>query len=58
VNRVAEHVFIGHSGSVAGYMAMAYVQPQAGIGIVILRNENAPGIEKLLDLFMHKLEVK
>ncbi len=58
VNRVGEHMFIGHPGSVSGYMAMAYVQPQAGIGIVILRNENVPGAEKLLDLFMHKLEVK
>jgi len=54
----AGHIFVGHSGGVAGYTAMAYFQPAAKTGIIILRNESALGMEKLLDAFAQKLEVK
>ena len=58
IENKAGHVFVGHSGGVAGYTAMAYFQPNAKTGIIILRNESALGMEKLLDVFAQKLEVK
>src|SRR5882724_4572909 len=58
IQNKAGHIFVGHSGGVAGYTAMAYFQPAAKTGIIILRNESALGMEKLLDAFAQKLEVK
>lgn len=58
VQRMEGHDFIGHSGAVAGYVAMAFFQPVAGTGIVILHNELSPGMEKLMEAFAQKLEVK
>ena len=56
--RSGENVFLGHTGSVAGYTALAFVQLRAGVGIVVLRNEDGPEIQKLLDVFTQNLEVK
>lgn len=52
------HVFVGHSGGVSGYSGMAYVQPAAQTGIIVLRNESALGMEKLMQVFAQNLEVK
>jgi CubicO group peptidase (beta-lactamase class C family) len=52
------HVFVGHSGGVSGYSALAYVQPVAQTGIIVLRNESALGMEKLMQVFAKTLEVK
>jgi len=56
--RLSGHVFIGHSGGVSGYSAMAYFQPEAQTGIIILRNESAMGMEKLMQVFAQALKVK
>ena len=58
IERNAGHVFIGHSGAVSGYLAMAMFEPTAETGIVILHNEIAPGMEKLMQAFMKTLPVK
>ena len=58
VQRQAGHVFIGHSGGVAGYLTMAMFQPTAETGIIILHNEIAPGIQKLMEIFTKTLPVK
>jgi CubicO group peptidase (beta-lactamase class C family) len=50
--------FIGHSGAVAGYAAWALFEPHANVGIVILDNANDGKGFKLMDIFVHKLEVK
>ena len=52
------HVFVGHSGGVSGYSALAYVQPAAQTGIIVLRNESALGMEELMRVFAKTLEVK
>lgn len=58
VQRNQGHVLVGHSGAVAGYVAAAMFQPSAGTGIIILHNEIAPGMEKLMQAFMKTLPVK
>lgn len=58
VQRQAGHVFIGHSGAVAGYVALAMFQPTAETGIIILHNEIAPGMQKLMEVFTRALPVK
>jgi CubicO group peptidase (beta-lactamase class C family) len=58
VQRQAGHVFIGHSGAVAGYLALAMYQPAAETGIIILHNEIAPGMQKLMEVFTKTLPVK
>jgi hypothetical protein len=58
IERNEGHVFIGHSGAVAGYLAMAMFQPTAETGIIVLHNEIAPGMEKLMQAFMKTLPVK
>jgi CubicO group peptidase (beta-lactamase class C family) len=52
------HVFIGHSGGVSGYSAMAFFQPDAETGLIILRNESALGMDKLMRVFAQNLQVK
>ncbi len=58
IQRADGHVFVGHSGSVAGYLAVAMFQPTAGTGIIILHNELAPGMQKLMEVFTRTLPVK
>lgn len=58
VLNMSGHVFVGHSGGVSGYSALAYVQPAAQTGIIVLRNESALGMEKLMQVFMKTLPVK
>jgi CubicO group peptidase (beta-lactamase class C family) len=36
--RRGEHVFLGHSGSVAGYTAQAWIHPASKTGLIVLRN--------------------
>ena len=36
--RRGEHVFIGHSGSVAGYTAQAWIHAASKTGVIVLRN--------------------
>jgi CubicO group peptidase (beta-lactamase class C family) len=50
--------FMGHSGAVSGYPAWAFFEPHANVGIIILDNANDGKGFKLMDIFMHKLEVK
>jgi CubicO group peptidase (beta-lactamase class C family) len=52
------HVFIGHSGGVSGYSATAFFQPDAATGIIVLRNESALGMDKLVRVFAENLRVK
>lgn len=52
------HVFIGHSGGVSGYSATAFFQPEAETGIIVLRNESALGMDKLVRVFAANLRVK
>jgi CubicO group peptidase (beta-lactamase class C family) len=52
------HVFIGHSGGVSGYSATAFFQPDAEIGIIVLRNESALGMDKLVRVFAENLRMK
>jgi CubicO group peptidase (beta-lactamase class C family) len=52
------HVFIGHSGGVSGYSATAFFQPEAGTGIIVLRNESALGMDKLVRVFAETLRLK
>ena len=52
------HVFIGHSGGVSGYSATAFFQPDAETGLIILRNESALGMDKLMRVFARNLQVK
>jgi CubicO group peptidase (beta-lactamase class C family) len=52
------HVFIGHSGGVSGYSATAFFQPDAETGIIVLRNESALGMDKLVRVFAQTLPVK
>ena len=52
------HVFIGHSGGVSGYSATAFFQPDAETGIIVLRNESALGMDKLVRVFAENLRVK
>jgi hypothetical protein len=50
--------FIGHSGGVSGYSATAFFQPDAEIGIIVLRNESALGMDKLVRVFAENLRMK
>lgn len=50
--------FLGHQGGVAGYVAWAVFEPHANVGVVILDNANDGKTFKLIDLFVHKLEVQ
>jgi hypothetical protein len=43
---------------VAGYLAAAYFRPDANTGIIVLHNEIDPAMEKLVDVFWEKLELK
>lgn len=52
------HVFIGHSGGVSGYSATAFFQPEAETGIIVLRNESALGMDKLVRIFAENLQLK
>jgi CubicO group peptidase (beta-lactamase class C family) len=52
------HVFIGHSGGVSGYSATAFFQPDAQTGIIVLRNESALGMDKLVRVFAENLRLK
>ena len=52
------HVFTGHSGGVSGYSGFAYIQPAAETGIIVLRNESALGMDKLMEVFAQTLKVK
>lgn len=52
------HVFVGHSGGVSGYSATAFFQPDAETGLIILRNESALGMDKLMRVFARNLQVK
>jgi CubicO group peptidase (beta-lactamase class C family) len=52
------HVFIGHSGGVSGYSATAFFQPEAETGIIVLRNESALGVDKLVRVFAETLRLK
>jgi CubicO group peptidase (beta-lactamase class C family) len=52
------HVFIGHSGGVSGYSATAFFQPDAETGIIVLRNESALGMDKLVRVFAENLRLK
>ena len=52
------HVFIGHSGGVSGYSATAFFQPEAQTGIIVLRNESALGMDKLVRIFAENLRIK
>ena len=38
LTRRGEHVFLGHTGSVAGYTAQAYIHPPSKTGFIVLRN--------------------
>jgi len=58
VLNLSGHVFVGHSGGVSGYSALAYVQPAADTGLIVLRNESALGMDKLMEVFAQNLEVK
>ena len=58
IERAEGHIFVGHSGAVAGYLAAAMYQPTAGTGIIILHNELAPGMQKLMEVFTKTLPVK
>jgi CubicO group peptidase (beta-lactamase class C family) len=58
IQRADGHVFVGHSGAVAGYLAVAMFQSTAGTGIIILHNELAPGMQKLMEVFTRTLPVK
>jgi CubicO group peptidase (beta-lactamase class C family) len=51
------HVFIGHSGGVSGYSATAFFQPEAETGIIVLRNESALGMDKLVRVFAENLRL-
>jgi CubicO group peptidase (beta-lactamase class C family) len=58
IQRKDNKELIGHSGAVAGYLAAAYFRPDANTGIIVLHNEIDPAIEKLVDVFWEKLELK
>jgi CubicO group peptidase (beta-lactamase class C family) len=58
VRRIEGKNFVGHAGGVIGYTAMAFFQPEAQVGIIILRNETAEGMDKILDAFAQSLPVK
>ena len=63
VERRSGHVFVGHAGGTDGYIAVAFFQPEAQTGIVILRNQTMgfadrqprpdPNLEKLYQLFVN-----
>lgn len=55
---LSSHVFIGHSGGVSGYSGTAFFQPDAETGLIILRNESALGMDKLMRVFARTLQVK
>lgn len=41
VRRQGERIFVGHSGSVAGYTAAAFVDRKTKTGVIVLRNQSA-----------------
>lgn len=58
VLNLSGHRYIGHSGGLSGYSALAYVQPAAQTGLIVLRNESALGMEKLMQIFAQALAAK
>jgi hypothetical protein len=38
LTRRGEHVFLGHSGGVAGYTAYALIHPASKTGVIVFRN--------------------
>jgi CubicO group peptidase (beta-lactamase class C family) len=57
VRRVGSHVFLGHSGAVAGYLSIAYIEPATNEGIVILHNGlNGEALGNLSNMFFHRLD--
>ncbi len=50
--------FIGHNGGVAGYVASAFFEPRANVGLVVLHNALDFQAQKLLNVFVHSAMFK
>jgi CubicO group peptidase (beta-lactamase class C family) len=52
LRRVAGSTRIGHAGQAAGYAGRIEVDPEAGLGVVVLTNADEGGIARLIDQTM------